>query len=305
MLKHTFFPMKNLFVNNLALALLASATVLVSCSKKDAFIPSSTQTISYALPTRSTTVATTSIATPAFNLSVNWNNAANGAYGYTQALQDFKNVIYWADPIRSQTNNGRFRATLLKNTLTEGGVLSGIDIPDGSEYQLQFDMMFDQQFDFSWGGKVGFGFLIGNGYTGGGNAASGDGGSARLMWYKNTSTGPVFLKPYMYHKDQTGTWGEDFGAKYPASGSIQKGVWYTVKMYVRSNNGSNTDGRMKMDINGTTVMDRAMRWTTNDTKRLINKLSFENFRGGGETYWQSSTDGYIYFDNLSVTALKL
>jgi len=130
------------------------------------------------------------------SLSVNWNNRTDGPYGYTLATQDFKTVPFWGDQVRSQVSGGRLRTTLTKNALGgEGGVISRVDVPDGSEYQLQFDMMFDPQFDFSWGGKVGFGFLIGNGYTGGVPGTDGNGGSFRLMWYKNTSTGPVFLKP--------------------------------------------------------------------------------------------------------------
>src|SRR5690606_13158509 len=101
-----------------------------------------------------------------------------------------------------------------------------------------------------------------------------------------------------YYKDMPGNCGHDFGKKYPSSGSIQKGTWYTVKIYVKSNSGSSTNGRVKYTINGTTVLDTAIRWTTNDTKRLINKLAFSTFRGGSTPDWESSTDGYIYFDDL-------
>ncbi len=166
-------------------------------------------------------------------------------------------------------------------------------------------MMFANNFDFSWGGKVGFGFLIGAGNTGGVPATDGNGGSFRIMWYKNNSTSPVFLKPYVYYKDQPGTYGNDFGLKYPNNGtSISKGTWYTVKMYMKSNTGSNTDGRIKLVINGTTLMDQAIRWTTNDLQRMVKHICFETFRGGAETYWQSTSNGDIYFDNVSYTRLQ-
>lgn len=279
--------------------------LLVGCTK-DTLTPEVT-------PVPETTTIATATATDgnsssgyaSYSPSSAWKNRANGTnYGFAEANADFKNVVFWGGGTRNQIVNGMLRTTLAKNTLAEGGNISRIDVADGSEYQVQFDMMFDQNFDFSWGGKVGFGFLVGNGYTGGVPGTDGNGGSFRLMWYKNTSAGRVFLKPYVYYKDQPGTYGNDFGKTFPATGSIQKGVWYTVKMYIKSNTGSNTDGRVRMTINGTTLIDQPIRWTTNDVNRMVKHICFETFRGGGETYWQSSTDGDIYFDNVSWTALQ-
>jgi hypothetical protein len=286
---------------------LLTSSLLVSCTKDDLVTGKRKTATSGSVYTPPTDVSTpTTTTTGIYSLAANWNNYADGAYGFTQATQDFKAVSFWGgDAYRSQTSAGRLRTTLLKNSLGgAGGVISRVDVVDGSEYQLSFDMMFDPNFDFSWGGKVGFGFLIGNGYTGGTPGWDGNGGSLRLMWYKNTSTSPVILKPYVYYKDQPGTYGNDFGKAFPASGSVQKGVWYNVKMYVKSNTGSNTDGRVQMVINGVTVLDQAIRWTTNDLQRLVKNICFETFRGGAETYWQSTTDGHIYFDNVSWTALK-
>lgn len=241
--------------------------------------------------------------TTIYSVNVNWDRP-DGVYGLTQAISDFTTVPFWGDQSRSNVSGSRFRTTLIKNALgSAGGVISRVDVPDGTEYQMQFDMMFDSQFDFSAGGKVGFGFLIGKGYTGGTPGTDGNGGSARLMWYKGWD-GRVYLKPYVYYKDQPGTYGNDFAKTYPATGSIAKGQWYTIKMYVKSNTGSNTDGRVRMIINGTTVIDQAIRWATNDLERMVKNICFETFRGGSETYWQSATDGQIYFDNLSWSKLQ-
>jgi len=255
--------------------------------------------------TKTTTTTTPTTTAPLYSKTVNFDNRVDGAYGYTLANQDFTNVSFWGDQSRSIISGGKLKTVLKSNLLGgDGGNISRVDVPDAAEYQLNFDMMFDQNFDFSWGGKVGFGFLIGNGYTGGVPGWDGNGGSLRLMWYKNTSTSPVILKPYVYYKDQPGTYGNDFGKAFPATGSISKGVWYNVKMYAKANTGSNTDGRVQMVINGVTVLDQAIRWTTNDINRMIKHVSFETFRGGAETYWQSSSDGNIYFDNVSYTAIK-
>ncbi len=284
-----------------------TAGLLVGCAKADvsqytpdaqeAFIPE----LKASTSTGSQPVATPSA--PSYSVNVNWNRP-DGAYGLTQAITDFTNVPFWGDQSRSNITGSKFRTTLLKNSIGgAGGVISRIDVPDGSEYQMQFDMMFDSQFDFSAGGKVGFGFLIGKGYTGGTPGTDGNGGSARLMWYKGWD-GRVYLKPYVYYKDQPGTYGNDFAKTYPTTGSIAKNQWYTVKMYVKCNTGANTNGRIRMEINGTVVMDQAIRWTTNDLERMVKNICFETFRGGAETYWQSATDGQIFFDNLSYTKIQ-
>lgn len=231
--------------------------------------------------------------------SVNWNNYADGVYTSSQAAADFGNISGWNDS-RTWISGGNCRIKLLANALSgAGGVIGNIDISDGSAYELDYDVRFHSQFDFSRGGKIGFGFLVGDGNTGGDPGWDGNGGSLRLMWYQ-TDAGRVFFQPYVYYKDQPGEYGNSFGKSYPSIGSLNKAQTYHVHMYIKSNTGSNTDGRAEIVIDGTTVLDQAIRWTTNDSKRLIKQLSFHTFRGGSQTYWQSSTDGYIYYDNLSV-----
>jgi hypothetical protein len=231
--------------------------------------------------------------------SVNWNGYADGVYTSSQAAADFGNISGWNDS-RTWISGGTCRIKLLANALSgAGGVIGNIDISDGSAYELDYDVRFHSQFDFSRGGKIGFGFLVGDGNTGGDPGWDGNGGSLRLMWYQ-TDAGRVFFQPYVYYKDQPGEYGNSFGKSYPSSGSLNKAQTYHVHMYIKSNTGSNTDGRAEIVIDGTTVLDQAIRWTTNDSKRLIKQLSFHTFRGGSQTYWQSSTDGYIYYDNLSV-----
>ncbi|WP_207511775.1 polysaccharide lyase [Longitalea luteola] len=231
--------------------------------------------------------------------SVNWNNYADGVYTSSAAAADFGNISGWNDT-RTWISGGTCRIKLLKNALSgAGGVIGNIDVSDGSAYELDYDVRFHSQFDFSRGGKIGFGFLVGDGNTGGDPGWDGNGGSLRLMWYQ-TDAGRVFFQPYVYYRDQPGEFGDTFGKSYPSSGSLNKGQTYHVHMYIKSNTGSNTDGHVQIVIDGTVVLDRAIRWTTNDSKRLIRQVSFHTFRGGSQTYWQSSTDGYIYYDNLYV-----
>lgn len=233
------------------------------------------------------------------NISANWNSYADGTWTSAEAAADFGNVSGWNES-RTWISGGTSRIKLLANALSgAGGVVANIDISDGTAYELDYDVRFHSQFDFSRGGKIGFGFLVGEGNTGGDPGWDGNGGSLRLMWYQ-TDAGRVFFQPYVYHKDQPGEFGNTFGKSYPSSGSLNKGQWYHVHMYIKSNTGSNTDGRVQIIIDGTYVLDQNIRWTTNDANRLIRNLSFHTFRGGSQTYWQSSTDGYIYYDNLVV-----
>jgi hypothetical protein len=302
------------------------ATSLVGCSKDETIlegkskvtvgpggvITSGTSTSTGTTSTGSTSTGSTSTGTtspststataPLYTLSMNWAGRADGAYGLTQATTDFKAINFWGT--NTTISGGTMKTNLVKNMIgPDGGNVSRIDVPDAQEYQLQFDMKFASDFDFSAGGKAGFGFLLGEGNTGGDPGWDGNGGSARIMWSK-TWDNRIVLIPYVYYKDQPGTYGNDFGKTYPASGSLQKGVWYTVKMYVKSNTGSNTDGRVQMVVNGTTIIDQAIRWTTNDLQRLVKNVCFETFRGGAESYWQSATDGAIYFNNVSYTAVR-
>jgi hypothetical protein len=292
-------------LSNLAFFLFLSTGFLLSCKKDLGVTTQDAANQEISSSRKHQTIITEPPAptpTTTAGLIVNWDAYTNASYGLTQATKDFGLVSYW-NAYNTQTSNGMLKETLQANVVgPTGGAMSLVDVPDAATYQLNFDMMFDPNFDFSWGGKVGFGLFLGEGNTGGDPAWDGNGGSLRLMWYKNTSTSPVILKPYVYYKDQPGQYGDDFGKTYPSNGSsIQKGVWYHVQMYAKSNTGSNTDGRVTVIINGTTVIDQAIRWTTNDLQRMIKNVCFENFRGGSETYWASPTDGSIYFDNVSWT----
>lgn len=232
--------------------------------------------------------------------NVNWDNYTHGVtYTANNGATDFGNVTGWVDS-RGMISNGNLRVTLLKNALSgAGGIVANIDISDGTAYEVDYDIRFHSQFDWSRGGKLGFGFSIGDGNTGGDPGWDGNGGTARLMWYQ-TDAGRVFFQPYVYFRDQSGQYGETFGKSYPSTGSLVKGQTYHVHLYVKSNTGSNTNGHVQYVIDGTVVLDQDIRWTTNDAKRLIKGLTFHTFRGGSQTYWQSSTDGYIYYDNLQV-----
>jgi hypothetical protein len=245
--------------------------------------------------------------------NIDWNSKANGAtYTSSQANGDFGNVSGWNDS-RAYTTNGKdgtvgSRVTLLPGQLSgAGGLVANSVIQAGAAYEMDYDVKFHSQFNWSRGGKVGFGFGIGEHNTGGDAAWDGNGGTLRLMWYSpDSNPGRVYFQPYLYYKDMNGgpssgnNFGDTFGKTYPTTGALVKGQWYHVHLYIKSNTGSNTDGHVQIVIDGHIILDQNIRWTTNDSKRMIDQLTFHTFRGGSQSYWTANTTDYIYYDNLKV-----
>jgi hypothetical protein len=210
--------------------------------------------------------------------AVTWT-APDQLYGFQQANQDFKNCVYY-NSYRSSLEDSVLRVTLAPWIVgPAGGTMSKFKLPEAASYSIAFDLKFDKDFYFGAGGKVGFGLLVGPGYTGGDTGPTG--GSVRLMWQGN------YLKPYVYHPRQLGTRGDDFGKRFP----VVAGQWYNVKITV-------TPSTVKIEINGEVLLSQVIQF--ND---VVKHLSFENFRGGSEAYWQSPKEDKIYFDNVVISQL--
>lgn len=94
--------------------------------------------------------------------------------------------------------------------------------------------------------------------------------------------------------------GDDFGKR---SKELKTDTWYTVKIRAKSNTGTNTDGSVSYEIDGQTLLSQAIRWTTNDDYRKIKYITFHTFRGGSQEYWETTTDGLIYYDDLTFTRI--
>ena len=235
--------------------------------------------------------------------TVNWNTLSDGMYSTGAASKDLGTLTGWNEA-RAAIAEHTLRIKLEKNALSSaGGIVANVALEEGSEYEVQYKVKFPAEFEWGKGGKIGFGFRIGDGNTGCDKADDGNGASARLMWF-TSANGNVRLKPYLYYKDMPDDCGSGFDTAYPSTGSIQKNTWYLVQIYIKSNTASNEDGWVKFTVNGSTVLDRKIRWTTNNAKRLINKLAFSTFRGGSTPDWETTTDNYVYFDDLTYTKIK-
>lgn len=231
-------------------------------------------------------------------------NRPNGTYTKSMAVSDFGAPIEmnWAN---SAIVNNQLRVRIPANTLSQGNIVN-IDVVDGTEYELSFKVKFGAGFDWSRGGKVGFGFHIGNGYTGCNKADNGLGGTARLMWYNasgsktnKVSTGGHF-RPYVYYKDMPDRCGDTFGKE---SKRLTTDRWYTVKIRVKSNTGTNQNGWVSYEVDGETLLTQAIRWTTNDAYRKIRYVTFHTFRGGSAEYWESTSSGDIFYDDVVINRI--
>lgn len=289
------------FPKLIGIALSFFSLTIVGCSKDSAELKENASTNEKLSVNKTMAVSAAAQVYPS-NINTQFNHP-DGTFDYNEASADFGGgtLTGWNSD-RAWISGNTARATLMPNSVSNG-LISELDLSDGSAYEATYTIRFHSTFDWSRGGKVGFGFLIGEGNTGCDIASDGNGGSFRLMWYNNN--GRVYFQPYVYHKDMAGPCGDDFGKSYPATGSLVKGETYTVHMYAKSNTGTNKDGWIQLQINGTYVINQAIRWTTNDAQRLIKRLSFHNFRGGKDVaVWGSSQTSYIYFDNLVVNKVE-
>jgi hypothetical protein len=103
-----------------------------------------------------------SVSTHPYQKSINSDNHPQGQCSDAMAKADFGSIRGWKND-RASISNGKLRITLRKNAVSgESGIVSNTRIPDGSGHELDFDVRFHSQFDWSCGEKVGFGLGIGN-----------------------------------------------------------------------------------------------------------------------------------------------
>lgn len=165
-------------------------------------------------------------------------------------------------------------------------------LPASQEYTLNYDVMFENDFEFVNGGK-----LLGLGpknETAGCAPQTADGWSARVMW--RTGGVPVI---YSYDQNRANRCGED----YYSSFVFQKGQYYAVSLHVKVNNpASSWNGLIELYANGqkiaqqTNVQLRA----TGGTDTEINNFLFDTFHGGSSSWWSPSKTVHSRFDNIGV-----
>lgn len=239
--------------------------------------------------------------------SVDFNNYSDQRYWRAMAESEFGDLINDSsyDPYNAYVINNRLKVTMPANTVSDG-ILGRFQVEPSSSYEVSFDAAFYNDFDFREGGKIGFGFVFGDGVAGQfpvGTIQDGNGGTARIMW-KDVGNGIIKFKPYLYFMDMPEAYGSNINnAVYPTdAGGLEPNITYRIKMRVKSNTGNDKNGEIHVKINGQEILScDTIKWANQENKRWVRQLSFETFRGGkAEEKWLSDTDGHIYFDNVVV-----
>lgn len=232
-------------------------------------------------------------------ISVDWNNWTNGdQYNVAMAISDFGDIHNFTrdEQARTLISLSRLRVTLVKEEYgASGGVITNSSIENSEGYEINYRVKFHSAFDFKSKAVLGWGLNIGDGAA---KVDDGQGASFRLMWDKD-SQGNFYFKPYIYHADQPGVSGDDFGVRYPAVGnSLTGSVWYDVKMVFKANTKMNKNGSAKLYINEVEVLNVPIRWTKDHSKRYANQLLFSNYRSGAGS--QSTRVANIWFDDFTL-----
>ncbi|MCH5719633.1 hypothetical protein [Niabella hibiscisoli] len=102
------------------------------------------------------------------------------------------------------------------------------------------------------------------------------------MWYNATGSNTnavnsgTYFRPYVYYKDMPEICGNSFGKQ---SKQLTTNTWYTIKIRVKSNTGSNTDGLVSYEVDGENLLTQANS-LDNQLCLLENKIyHFSYFQG--------------------------
>lgn len=79
------------------------------------------------------------------------------------------------------------------------------------------------------------------------------------------------------------------------------GQWNTVEMHLKLNTPGQADGSASITVNGKTKSCDGMVWRSDDQPK-INALNFVAFFGGGSDEWNSPTDTWMKFKDVSFSA---
>ncbi len=226
---------------------------------------------------------------------VNFNHP-DATYTNDMLKDDFGNGAYPAGRNFCAIENGTYKITFKKGEkVNNTGAAVQLKIQPAKQYTLQYRIMYDADFQQGLHGKQ-FGFVIGVGYDGGrGEEArtNGNGGSVRLQFDAHDST--ISNQLYVYHSNMKGKYGENPGNQ---KFNFKKGEWNTIRMTVTMQSSSNiADGKIEVWCNGIKkIQVDSMLFVRDEPSRMITKLSFESFPGGGGEF--PAYDNYVYVDDL-------
>lgn len=170
-----------------------------------------------------------------------------------------------------------------------------VNLEPGDAYELSYKVKFEEGFDFRLGGKLPGLTSGGEKFTGGHHPAHGEGWSARFMWRKG---GQAEL--YLYYVDKLSDWGDSHRLKGIV---FETGKWYRIRQRVTLNDPDKANGRIKVWVNGTSVLDLQDLRLRIGEQGWIDSFYFSTFHGGNTIDWAPQNDSYARFDDLKIDRL--
>lgn len=190
-------------------------------------------------------------------------------------------------------NNSKcLRVTYVPTSEGSERLTVGQTIPAALEYTLNYDVMFENDFEWVKGGKLPG--LAPTNYTTGCKEPTPTGWSVRMMW--RTGGEPVL---YTYDQNRANRCGEDArsGVKFA------KNTWQPLSVHVRVNQpASASNAEMSLYMGGKRIahVTNAQLRGAEGTATLINQFIFHTFFGGSDDTWSPSKTVHARFDNFAV-----
>lgn len=227
------------------------------------------------------------------DLKDHWNGASTSSV-------DGGNVEIVKDPVASGRNNV-MRIFYPAGKYGEGPIWK-TPVGKHEELYLSYDVMFDENFEWVYGGKIP-GLAGGpKDHSGGNNPDGTTGWMGRMMWREDGKA-----VTYMYTYD----YGYSTGAKDmrwddgpSRHRQFDRGKWHTVELYYKMNTPGKSNGVHKAWFDGELAVDRTLGYRTTDAIK-VDTFVMSTFYGGGSAKWAPQYGHYVYFDNFVVSTTPI
>lgn len=183
------------------------------------------------------------------------------------------------------------RVTYVPSSEGSPRIVARKSLPTAKEYTLNYDVMFENGWDFVKGGK-----LPGLGpdkVIAGCMANQADGWSARVMWRRSGT--PVI---YSYHQNRANRCGDDFYS----SDQFAIGRYQAVSLHVKVNDPWVANGLIELYLDGRKIAEHQNAQLRNASggSTQITQFLFDTFFGGSDSSWSPPRTVYSRFDNFAV-----
>lgn len=240
---------------------------------------------------------------------VGFENHSNGTtYNSTAQEEDWD--VLWSDDSKmnnyskitnEEASSGKNSLQITHSPNQSSGGSAAWQVPEQDVYYLQYDVKFEEDYDFNGdvhsGGKLP-GLSSSDGQLSGGQTATGSNGfTTRYMWDEDGRA-----KLYVYHMDNPGQWGESFYFEDESGNPVyfQAGEWHEITQRVEINDGDQKNGSVEVWMDDEKVLDiDGLQFVDNGSG--IDAVYFSNFHGGNDSGWYPDEESHIYYDDFIVS----